>query len=318
MESTITGVPTSITAFVGIATTEPVHVTSYADYQRAFGDSTALQLFFLNGGTDAVIAGDLQALDNVDLFNLLCVPEDADLDAAAAYCTLRRAMLLVDPPASWTSIDDVQLTTHSANAALYFPQLVTDDGNVAPSAAIAGVFARTDASRGVWTAPAGVEAQLLGVRGFTVSLDNNDSATLNALGVNGLRVIKPYGPLVWGARTTEVGGDWTYVPVRRLALYIEQSVTRGLEWAVFEPNDATLWNSIQLTVSAFMASLFAQGAFAGTTQQDAFYVMCDASTTIQADIDAGIVNVVVAFAPLAPAEFIVITIQQLAGQSAGQ
>jgi len=122
---------------------------------------------------------------------------------------------------------------------------------------------------------------------------------------------------VWGARTIagfdNSGTQWTYVPVRRMALFLEESLYRGTQWAVFEPNDEPLWAQIRMNLNAFMMGLFTQGAFEGSTPSDAFFVKCDSETTTQADIDNGIVNIVVGFAPLRPAEFVVITIQQIVG-----
>lgn len=284
----------------------------------------------------------IQALENTDLFNLLCLPPDTApygtegdipgnvLDAAAAYCTQRRAMLLVDPPVAWnTSAKAVAgvdgLMARSANAALYFPRLHEQDplnngamDTYVPCGAVAGIFARTDSARGVWKAPAGTDATLLGVPELDVPLTDSENGDLNPLGVNCLRAFPVIGRVVWGARTLR-GADlltdqWKYVPVRRTALFLEESLYRGTQWVVFEPNDEPLWAQIRLNVGSFMNTLFRQGAFQGASPQDAYLVKCDKETTTQADIDAGIVNILVGFAPLKPAEFVVITIQQLAGQ----
>jgi phage tail sheath protein FI len=182
---------------------------------------------------------------------------------------------------------------------------------------IAGLFARTDANRGVWKAPAGVEATLNGVQAVVYKLTDNENGALNPLGLNCSRIFPVYGPVSWGARTlvgsdTE-GSEWKYVPVRRLALFLEESLYRGTKWVVFEPNDEPLRASIRLNVGAFMQNLFRQGAFQGTTPAQAYFVKCDKETTTQNDINLGVVNIVVGFAPLKPAEFVVITIQQIAG-----
>ena len=191
--------------------------------------------------------------------------------------------------------------------------------NVGPCGAVAGVWAATDSSRGVWKAPAGTAATITGITDFTVQVDDGESGTLNPLAVNGLRTMPAVGPVVWGARTT-VGADqapnqWKYLPVRRLALYIEESLRRGTQWAVFEPNDEPLWSSLRLNVTTFMQGLFRQGAFEGTTPAQAYLVQCDANNNPQAQIDLGIVNILVGFAPLYPAEFVIINIQQQAGQA---
>jgi len=280
----------------------------------------------------------LFALAKADLFNLLCIPgylDDGGVDAglvgqAAAYCERRRAMLLVDPPADWNDKDDAKqgvgdVGTSSRNAALFFPRLRQPNplrGNqladFAPCGAVAGVFARTDAQRGVWKAPAGLEATLVGVPALSVPLTDAENGELNPLAVNCLRTLPPAGRVIWGSRTLQgddrLASEWKYVPVRRLALYIEESLYRGTQWVVFEPNDEPLWAQIRLNVGAFMHNLFRQGAFQGSTPREAYLVACDKQTTTQNDINLGIVNIVVGFAPLKPAEFVIIKIQQLAGQ----
>jgi phage tail sheath protein FI len=173
-----------------------------------------------------------------------------------------------------------------------------------------------DTAHGVWRAPAGPGASLNGAASLEVSLDDADAATINALGLNTIRLIRNRGVVVWGARTLvgadQTSSEWKYVPVRRTALYIEGSVSRGTQWAVFEPNGEPLWAQIRLSVDAFMRGLFDEGAFQGTSPQQAYFVRCGSDTTTEADIDAGIVNIVVGFAPLRPAEFVVIRIGQRA------
>jgi phage tail sheath protein FI len=284
----------------------------------------------------------LFALAKADLFNLLCIPGyvdtgdgfDVDLGlttSAATYCEGRRAMLLIDPPSAWLDKDAAKsglaagIGTTSKNAALFFPRLRQPNPShdnqkedFAPCGAVAGVFARTDAQRGVWKAPAGLEATLAGVPELTVSLNDAENGELNPLGINCLRSMPASGRVVWGARTLQgddrLASEWKYIPVRRTALFLEESLFRGTQWVVFEPNDEPLWAQIRLNIGAFMQSLFRQGAFQGTTPREAYFVKCDRETTTQNDIDHGIVNILVGFAPLKPAEFVVIKIQQLAGQ----
>jgi phage tail sheath protein FI len=183
---------------------------------------------------------------------------------------------------------------------------------------VAGIMARTDSQRGVWKAPAGLEAGFSGVRELSYKLDDGANGRLNPLGLNCLRSFPVFGTVVWGARTLAgadvLASDWKYVPVRRLTLFIEESLYRGTQWAVFEPNDEPLWAQIRLNLGAFMHNLFVQGAFKGASPRDAYFVKCDKETTPQNAIDLGIVNIVVGFAPLKPAEFVVIKIQQIAGQ----
>jgi phage tail sheath protein FI len=287
------------------------------------------------------------ALDKADLFNLLCIPPDKrgadDTDPAVyidamAYCADRRAMLIVDPPSAWSANKETAASTAAAglsglnlsgtdsrNAAIYFPRIVEADPNrqgqldtFAPSGMIAGIMARTDAQRGVWKAPAGLDASLTGVAALEVNLTDDENGQLNPLGINCLRSFPVTGRVVWGARTlrgADIQADeYKYVPVRRLALFLEESLYRGTQWVVFEPNDAPLWAQIRLNVGAFLQGLFRQGAFQGTTPRDAYFVKCDAETTTQNDINLGRVNILVGFAPLKPAEFVVIQIQQIAGQ----
>lgn len=283
------------------------------------------------GGT-----GGVHLLDHVDLFNLLCVPGETDpttLQTLQDYCREERALLIADcaSNASFASLQGgpaPALTGDDAiNAAFYFPWLEAPDPlqegrphDVPPCGFVAGVYARTDATRGVFKAPAGTDASLTGVLRTRVSLTDRENGILNVRAINCIRSFNVYGTVVWGARTLrgndEIGSEWKYVPVRRTALFIEESLFRALKWVVFEPNDEPLWAQIRLNVGAFMNDLFRQGAFQGKTPQEAYFVKCDKETTTQSDINRGIVNIVVGFAPLKPAEFVIIKIQQMAGQIA--
>jgi len=276
------------------------------------------------------------ALAKVDQFNLLNVPGytgKTTLEALQAFCRERRAMLLVDPEVGdGTALDPIETApdlggADAINSAFYYPWLLAPDPQqqnriraFPPCGAVAGAYARTDATRGVWKAPAGTDASLSGVLGPAVTMNDAENGILNPLGVNVIRKFPVYGTVVWGARTLrgndELGSEWKYVPVRRTALFIEESLFRGLKWVVFEPNDEPLWASIRLNVGSFMNDLFRQGAFQGSTPRDAYFVKCDKDTTTQSDINKGVVNIVVGFAPLKPAEFVVIKLQQLAGQLA--
>jgi phage tail sheath protein FI len=181
---------------------------------------------------------------------------------------------------------------------------------------VAGLFARTDATRGVWKAPAGLEATLTGATGPVINLSDADQDRLNPRAINALRAFPHAGTVAWGARTLhgqdERTSEWKYVPVRRLALFIEESLDRGLRWAAFEPNGESLWAQIRLAAGAFLDGLFRHGAFQGRSPRDAYFVQCDPTTTTQADIDLGIVNIVVGFAPLKPAEFVILRIRAAA------
>jgi uncharacterized protein len=320
----------------------------------------AVQQFFLNGGsqasivrvegdgnggiTDADIIASLPILEKVDLFNLLCIPplkrHGGDLGkttwgAAIAYARSRRAFVIVDPPERWATADDVldtatgvtSVVTAADNVAIYFPRILVNDpltqtpDSFAPSGAIVGIFAETDLKRGVWTAPAGIEATMQGVLGISLGgnadpgkLSDADSGRLNLAGINSLRNVPTSGTVLWGARTLKgtdaQASDWKYIPVRRLAYHIEESVVRGIKWAAFEPNGQALWAQIALSVNTFMQTLFGQGAFLGATPSEAYFVKCDNTTTTPADMASGIVNIVIGFAPTHPAEFVTLTLQQ--------
>jgi Bacteriophage tail sheath protein len=273
-------------------------------------------------------------LDRIDLFNLLCVPGEttaAVLSNLQGFCRDRRAFLIADcaSNASLTSLQngpDGSITGDDAlNAAFYFPWVLAPDPlqenrprEFPPCGFVAGTYARTDSSRGVWKAPAGTDASLTGVLGAKIVLTNDENGVLNPQAVNCIRTLPVYGTVVWGARTLQGndarGSEWKYIPVRRTALFIEETLYRATQWVVFEPNDEPLWAQIRLNVGAFMQNLFRQGAFQGKTPQEAYFVKCDKETTTQNDINLGIVNIIVGFAPLKPAEFVIIKIQQIAGQ----
>ncbi|MEV1065945.1 phage tail sheath C-terminal domain-containing protein [Streptomyces sp. NPDC050263] len=301
---------------------------------------------------DAAKKTGLHQLLKTDIFNILCLPDAERMGDTAAgalrpmalkLCRDRRAVLLVDPPLSWTDqqqggtgnsgvldaviakLGEVQKDESDKNAALYYPRVLAPDPLLGgaprpfpPSGVMAGVLARTDVQRGVWKAPAGTDASLTGVSDLEVPLTDLEIGRLNPLGVNCLRRLPAAGPVAWGARTLRgadrLADEWKYLPVRRLALFIEESLFRGTQWVVFEPNDEPLWASVRLNVGAFMNSMFRAGAFQGRTPTEAYLVKCDKDTNPQNDIDRGIVNIHVGFAPLKPAEFVIVHIQQLAGQ----
>jgi phage tail sheath protein FI len=356
---TITGVSTSVTAFVGATSRgrsySAARINSFGKFEQRFGGlianydlGYAVHQFFLNGGKDAwvvrvarqltatkVIKG-IHALDAVDIFNLLVIPGVINSEAVYAatdYCRQRRAFLIVDAPKSAQTPTQMEQAVQNGSlpktsyGAVYFPWIkISDPLNsgqlrlTPPAGSVAGLFARVDGSRGLWKAPAGTDADLVGVSALSYNLTDSENETLNALGVNCLRVF-PTGTLAWGARTLEgadaSASEWKYIPIRRFALFLEESIYRGIQWAVFEPNDGPLWAEIRLNVGAFLHNLFREGAFQGRTPHDAYFVKCDATTTTQNDIDAGLVNVVIGFAPLKPAEFIILTISTKAGRPSG-
>lgn len=302
--------------------------------------------------TSAVILGQasektgMYALEKADLFNMLVLPAPQRASSehpvetwasALQYCAERRAMLFVDPPLSWTTVDAAvsqlenfrgQLGSEdrTRNSVMFFPRLKMADekkdgrsAEFSPSGAIAGVFARTDLLRGVWKAPAGINAGLVGVRELMVNMTDRENGRLNPIGLNCVRSFPAYKNVVWGSRTLagadRLASEWKYIAVRRLALFLQESLYRGTQWVVFEPNDQPLWDQIRINIDTFMNNLFRQGAFQGTTPKDAYFVNCGSETTTQNDIDRGIVNIEIGFAPLKPAEFVILKFQQIARQN---
>jgi phage tail sheath protein FI len=278
-------------------------------------------------------------LGSVPIFNLLCVPVEnsvASVSAMQQFCAQYRAFLIVDAaqtavvgtgstglsstgPADSTGAS--LINQYASNSAFYFPWVNAPDPGAGfrpaqfpPCGFAAGIFAATDASRGVWKAPAGIGASLTGALGLQYVLSDMQNGSLNPLGVNCLRQLPNFGTVVWGARTMAgsdaLGSQWKYIPIRRLALFIESSLYAGTQWAVFEPNAEPLWGQVRLSIGAFLQGLFLQGAFAGTTPQQAYFVKCDDENNTDATTALGILNVTVGFAPLYPAEFVVIQIQQ--------
>lgn len=276
--------------------------------------------------------------------------------AALRFCAARQAFLIIDPPppaaalaAAWlpgadaTSVDDVGTATGMQSlqdwssqiagpdvdaAAVYYPWVqIPDPWNnsaprlVPPSGSVAGIYAATDISRGVWNSPAGTRTDLAGVSSLAdLTIDDTVNGVMNPQGINCLRTFPVYGNVVWGARTLARGNpqvsNFQYVSVRRLADFLQQSLQQSLRWAVFEPNGPALWSALVVEVSRFMTGLYTQGAFAGANVDTAFRVVCDTTTTSTADVHAGIVNLLVQFAPVRPAEFIDLTITLTAGSTA--
>jgi uncharacterized protein len=324
----------------------PVVVNSAQGAGTAGSDGTEPDATALIGSRAVDPPTGMFALEKVEIFNIMCLPRIARADGtsvfpatqvdtvvstATNYCEERRAFLVLDPPSDRLNITQIKdwvaskATLRHKNVALYFPRVMIADPqsdfrlrSFGASGTMAGVYARTDAARGVWKAPAGTEATLRGVTQLEFKMTDQQNGVLNPQAINCLRTFDVYGNVSWGARTLD-GSDqraseWKYVPVRRLALFLEESLYQGTQWVVFEPNDEPLWSQIRLNIGAFMHNLFRQGAFQGQTPKDAYLVKCDKETTTQNDINLGIVNILVGFAPLKPAEFVIIKIQQLAGQ----
>jgi phage tail sheath protein FI len=292
-------------------------------------------------GTDGVAAIDetsfsaaFTRLDALTDFSLLAVPGEstpAMADAGMAYCAGRPLQDVFYVGETGMTVDTVAeasafrngLNTANSYGALYFPWVKTLDPTggsrspilAPPSGFVAGLYARIDATRGVWKAPAGVEASLNGLVGLAAELSDVEQGVLNPLAVNVIRRFPGAGTVAFGARTISSDPQWRYVPVRRTAIMLRVSIFYGIQWAVFEPNDEPLWSQLRLNIGSFLTTLFRQGAFQGASPNEAFFVKCDSETTTQADIDLGVVNVLVGFAPLKPAEFVVVRISQKAGQA---
>ncbi len=277
--------------------------------------------------TNIAFLDDATPLDGSTSPNLVAMPSlatlsgDAYADAVAKvveYGVAHRAFFIVDPPADWTSVDGVVkgldriASIVRENGAMYWPSLLN---GVSLSRAVASVYVATDESRGVWKAPAGIDAVLADAVP-SHKLTDAENGVLHSLGVNCIRVFPVYGTVVWGARTLAgadlLDSEWKYVFVRRLALFIESSIKQSLEWTTFQPNAERLWSAITFSVTQFMQGLWTQGAFAGPSAKDAYFVQCDSTTTTPDDIQLGIVNVIVGFAPVMPAEFVVLQIQVIA------
>jgi uncharacterized protein len=290
---------------------------------------------------------DYASLDKVPIFNLLATPGvSANLvtSAAVAYCERKRAFYIMDTPSSsaqspakWDVNSIIGILDQSGelnppqpvsiNAAVYYPWLQTADPVTGqtilmpPSGFVAGIYGQTDNTQGVWQSPAGLQTALTGTTGVDPNgvMTDPQQGILNNNAINCLRQFPGSGTVVFGARTTAAADfafqQWKYVAVRRMALFIEQSLYASLGWAVFQGNAQPLWDALTQEVTAFMASLYRQGAFAGDTPKDSFLVQCDATTTTPQDVAEGRVNILVGFAPLLPAEFVVIQIAQLAGQT---
>lgn len=327
-----------------VATTLPTTQVAAATASATNGnDGGALgQANYTTAANMRVNKRGLYALEDADLVNMIVIPPFTAagdvatqvIDDTIAYAEERRAMYIMDPPTGWSSVGTAVAGataasfTSSTNVAVYFPRIRQTDptldgqlSTMAPSGAIAGVISRTDSTRGVWKAPAGTDATLGGVAELAIPLTDGEIGQLNPIGVNCLRAAPAAGHVIWGARTRagadRLASEWKYLPVRRTALFLEESLYRGTQWVVFEPNDEPLWAQIRLNIGAFMNNLFRQGAFAGTTPAEAFFVKCDRETTTQDDVNLGVVNIIVGFAPLKPAEFVVISLQQMAGEAGG-
>ncbi|ASJ74299.1 phage tail sheath family protein [Granulosicoccus antarcticus] len=356
--SPIASAPTTITAFVGLASQGPVNtacsIHSWQEFENQFGTlsmestmSFAVRDFFANGGRHAVIVrindkdnenpnptiASLDSLNALPVINFLCIPppsfyndiEDHVWRDAALYCEQRRALLIIDPPSSWTSGSQVvaDMTAgriiNSPSALIYFPRLQQKNPlldnqtqTFVPCGAVAGTIARMDEQTGVWNSPAGVSARIMGIDDLSASVSSSEYSQLNVLGVNCLRNLPRYGHVIWGARTLHSSNsskDWKYLAVRRTVLHVEQSLTLWLSQIEFESNSEALWSEIRKHTNIFLYHLYQHGAFQGQSVEDVYFVRCDETTISLADISARRINLMVGLALLKPAEFVVITIR---------
>lgn len=335
----IEGVATSTAGFVGVAQRAPVAgpLRSFTDFEALVGSANvsvffvlAVRGFFENGGQTCYMAriggGDplqagLDALANVKI-SIVCCPDDAKFVNAAAvmaaYCEKRKDCFAILQSAQPVVPDATnQAPVNSSYAAYYYPWVTVSSLSgpssvtMPPCGHVAGIYAQTDTQRGVWVAPAGTNATLAGVTGLSQNLSDAEAAALDANRVSVIRNIPPDGNVVWGARTTSTDSQWQYVNVRRLLIYIEQSLSQGLQWVVFEPNGPGLWAAARHSIENFLTGVWTAGGLKGQKASDAFFVTCGRDTMTQADLDAGRVVIVVGVAPLKPAEFVVVQIEAL-------
>jgi Bacteriophage tail sheath protein len=314
----------------------PANGTDYLVGDSAVGGNVKAVVLGSDGSTpqEADYQNGFRLLDPLRDINIVAVPGIGSTNMVsfgANYCQQRGDCFFVgDMSATDDTKEEAQdfikdVTVKSSYAAVYFPWVKATDPTglstepiaLPPSGYVAGMYARIDARRGVWKAPAGSEANLGGTVGLLKDISDAEQDTLNRIGANAIRSFPASGIVIWGARTLATLSDpeYRYVPVRRTALFLEQSIYNGIQWAVFEPNDESLWSSLRLNIGAFMMLQFRAGAFQGKSASEAFFVRCDSKTTTQADIDAGVVNILVGFAPLKPAEFVVLKLTQMTSQS---
>jgi phage tail sheath protein FI len=298
-------------------------------------DGSPVSNFDLIGTADKKTG--LHALDDVRDVNFIAIPGATDpgvIGDAVGYCSIRQdCFFIADSPGKRDKLTPLtdpahaqdflrnQIKNKTSYGALYYPWLEIPDpvgaGRnprrfVPPSGFIAGLYARIDTTRGVWKAPAGTEANLIGPIGLEYSTTDSEQDILNPIGVNCLRDFPASGIVVWGARTlaTQSDPEYRYIPVRRYTIYLRVSIYNGTQWAVFEPNDAPLWAALKANIDDFLMGEFRKGALAGATPEDAFDVKCDADLNPPSEVNAGRVNMEVRFAPLKPAEFVIIRISQ--------
>ena len=346
---------TEVTAFVGALGHGPANIAvlceDYGGFEAVFGAddacaplALAVQQFFANGGAAAYVvrsasadagAGSFPALhqgifalEEVEHFNLLCLPGTGDggvLSAAAAYCRDRGALLLADAPLDVESpaqlLSSMPGWPASSHVAVFHPWVYVEDRAgkrqlAPPCGGIAGMLARNDAARGVWKAPAGSTARLEGVRALHAEVSEAEAAKLAEAGVNCLRMASSLGAVCWSARTRHPADQpmpqLAHLPVRRMANFLEDSLVPALEWTRFERNEPALWAHIAAQAEAFMHGLSIAGAFPGESEAQAYSVRCGTDSIRSEDLSQGRVGVDLRFAPLLPGQFVNLRIHCLA------
>jgi phage tail sheath protein FI len=267
----------------------------------------------------------VQALVDIEEISICMAPNmwsNSVQSSLIIHCeTLEDRFAIVDPQSGLTlqQIRDLRETFDTKYAAIYYPWLTLRDPrntdpaierlvDVAPSGHLAGIYARVDMERGVHKAPANEVVR--GITRFAEDITTREQAMLNPRGINALRFFPNRGNRVWGARTLSSDGSWKYINVRRLFIFVEESIDEGTQWVVFEPNSEATWARVRQSVSNFLTSVWRSGALEGNKPDEAFFVKCDRTTMSQDDIDNGRLICVIGIAPVEPAEFVIFRIQQ--------
>lgn len=298
--------------------------------------SPLYQYYVLTGGTDgltdpmeytgnATAMTGLHAFDNVDDINLVAIPDAGGaatiMKDGLTYCELRKDCFFIADPLD--ELNPQEVLAHklkylkSSYGALYYPWIESIHPVsrkkilLPPSGAVAGIISKTDIRRGVFKAPAGTaEGYVRSAVGLEKVLTKGEHDILNNPGINVIREFPGTGICVWGARTLTDDPEWKYVNVRRLFLFIEESIDEGTQWVVFEPNDPSLWGSVKRNITAFLTILWRDGALFGATPDEAFFVKVDAENNPPEVRDLGQLIIEIGVAPVKPAEFVIIRIQQ--------
>jgi phage tail sheath protein FI len=274
----------------------------------------------------------LLALEDIDEVAILCCPDEqafADITGALIeQCErLKDRFAIIQAPRAAGPIATLRPSITSKYGGFYYPWLRVPDRatgvpvEVPPGGHVAGIFARSDIERGVHKAPANEVIRGLYLdpadpaAGLVAQINKGQQDLLNPRGVNVLRNFPGRGNLVWGARTTTLDPDWKYVNVRRLFIFVEESIEEATQWVVFEPNDEPLWARVRRSVGDFLTRLWMDGMLQGRTKEEAYFVRCDRTTMTQADIDNGKLIMLIGIAPVKPAEFVIFRIGQWTGGS---